>query len=233
MTDAIKNLTFYHYPVTRSARTVWAAYEVASCPVEVVRVDLYGGEQYSDEYLKKNPNHAVPALNIEWEDGTAQTLIESTAIIAFLSEAFPEAGMAPTALKDRATYLQMMAYCGTHMDMMLWQVRVHKHILKGEAQDHLVVERYKNKITAEAAPFLADRLTQGDYIAGPDFTLADCIAAHNILWARSYDLCQDDVFSAYLSRISKRPAFMRAFSDMGDFTAQTPSDSPINEQFMG
>jgi len=233
MADKIKNLTLYHYPVTRSARTVWAAYEVATCPVEVVRVDLYGGEQYSQSYLKKNPNHAVPALSIEWEDGTSQTLIESTAIIAFLSEAFPQAGLAPASLKDRATYLQMMAYCGTHMDMMLWQIRVHKHILQGEHQDPRAVERYKNKITVEAAPFLADRLTQGDYIAGASFTLADCIAAHNILWARSYGLCSDDIFSAYLSRISKRPAFMKAFSDMGDFTAQTPSDSPIMEYFTG
>ena len=215
----IERIRLFHFPATRSARVLWAAYEVEGCGVEIENVDLYRGAQHAPEYLARNPNHNVPTMEISWDDGSVQTMIESVAMVVFLADAFPSAKLAPTPgpTKERADYLQMLHFCGTQMDMMLWQVRVHEHLLPTTERDSRTVERYRAKLKSEAEPQLAVRLKRHPYICGDEFSAADCLAGHNVTWARGYGLCQDEVFKEYLSRIAKRPAFVKAFADARTF----------------
>ncbi len=83
----IHHLKLHHYPASRSARAKWMLHEVVGDNFEVERVALYDGAQYSDDYLRLNPNHAVPVLEITWSVGTVQRVIESAAIVAFLADA--------------------------------------------------------------------------------------------------------------------------------------------------
>jgi glutathione S-transferase len=62
------HLTLHHYPASRSARAKWMLHEVVGNNFEVSRVALYDGAQYSDEFLRLNPNH-VPVLEITWDNG--------------------------------------------------------------------------------------------------------------------------------------------------------------------
>lgn len=205
----------YHFPATRSARVKWMLHEVLGDDFEVEVVQLYEGAQFASEYAAKNPNHSVPTLRIDFPDGSAMHMIESVAMVAFLADAFPVQRLAPPpgASPARADYLQMLHFGGTTMDMMLWQVRIHEHLLPLSEQDPQTVARYRRKFTAEVEPQLAARLGAGGFICGEAFSAADCVIGHNVAWARGYGLCGDDVFRAYLSRLSKRPAFAAAFAD--------------------
>ncbi len=220
----IRKLTLSHYAATRSARVLWAMREVADCEIVVEPVDLYGGAQYQPEYLARNPNHNVPVLDVTWADGSVQTVLESAAMVTFLGDAYPEAGLAPApaATLARADYLQMIQFGGSAMDMMLWQVRIHEHILPDAERDPRTVARYRAKFVNEVEPQLAARLSKQAFICGHDFTLADCMIGHNVTWARGYGMCQDDVFRGYLSRLSDRPAFQSAFADAKNFSRQPP-----------
>ena len=53
------------------------------------------------------------------------------------------------------------------------------------------------------------------------------------MWARSYGLLQDPAFKSYLSRLSKRPAFQKAFADAALFKPQVPGDAPLVKRFTG
>jgi len=53
-------------------------------------VDLMAGEQHDPEYVKLNPKHVVPTLV---HDG--RVILESSLIIAYLDDAFPEPPMRP------------------------------------------------------------------------------------------------------------------------------------------
>ena len=220
----IKKLKLSHFPATRSARVLWAAYEVADCPIEVEKIELYQGQQYSSKYLLRNPNHAVPVLEITWDDDRVQTIVESGAMVMFLADAFPDAGLAPSAVASpqRADYLQMLQFGATQADMMLWQVRIHEHMLPADQRDDRAIARYRTKFTDEIEPQLSARLSAHDFICGDTFTAADCVIGQCVMWARSYHLCQDRVFRAYLSRIAKRPAFLKAFADAASFTVEPP-----------
>ena len=221
----IKTLKLYHFPATRSARVRWALHETVGDDFEVQNVQLYKGEQYRDEYLQKNPNHNVPLLEIYMDDGSVHRMLESVAMVEWLVDAFPEKQLAPpTGLSlERADYLQMLHFGGTWMDMMLWQVRIHEHVLPSAQSDSRTIDRYRKKFVEEVEPQLKERLGRMPFICGAQFSGADIVIGHNGTWARSYKRCQDDIFREYLSRISKRPAFLKAFEDARSFSAEVPN----------
>ena len=231
----IQHLKLYHFPASRSARVKWMLHEVVGDAFEVEKVALYEGAQYTPEFLQLNPNHGVPVLKITWEGGKTQRMIESAAIVGMLADAYPDKELAPPpgASPERADYLQMLHFGSTWIDMMLWQVRIHEHLLPRAERDPRTVARYRQKFTDEVEPQLARRLQASRYICGERFTAADCLIGHDVTWARGYGLCQDPLFRAYLSLVSKRPAFASAFADAHEFTPEIPRDRPIVGRFTG
>lgn len=232
---SIPKFKLYHYPATRSARVKWLLHEAVGDDFEVELVPLYDGVQYEAAYLEKNPNHGVPTLEITWDDGRTTHMIESGAMIAWLADAFPEARLAPPpALSlERADYLQMLFFGASWMDMMLWQIRAHEHLLPESQRDQRCAERYRAKFTQEVEPQLKARLERSPYICGDRFSAADCVVGHNVLWAKVYGMCQDEAFSPYVSNVTKRPSFAKAFADASQFSAEVPAGKAIVGRFTG
>ena len=114
----IAGFKLYHAPASRSVRVKWALHEVVGDAFEVEKIPLYEAAQYSAEFIGLNPNHCVPVLEIRWDDGQSQVMIESAAMVAFLADAYPERGLAPPpgASRERADYLQMIQFGSTSMD---------------------------------------------------------------------------------------------------------------------
>lgn len=232
----ISRLKLYHFPASRSARAKWALHETVGEDFDVENVALYQGAQYEPDYLRKNPNHNVPTLEITLDDGSTRHMFESGAMIAFLADAFPEKNLAPPPNEfsaDRADYLQMLHFGASWIDMMLWQIRIHEHILPDDEQDRATTERYRNKFATEAEPQLKERLEKTAYICGEDFCAADIVIAHDVGWARRYGLCTDRVFARYLSTVSKRPAFALAFADAHEFNPELPDGAREARSFTG
>lgn len=209
-------------------------HEVLDDDFEVEVVQLYKGQQYRPAYLERNPNHAVPTLEVTFADGGVLNMVESGAMVGWLADAFPEKQLAPPAdslSPERSDYLQMLHFGASWMDMMLWQVRIHEHVLPEDQKDSRTIDRYRDKFTKEVEPQLGSRLDAGGYVCGEKFSAADCVIGHNVTWARGYGLCQDEVFRKYLSRVSKRPAFVKAFADAREFQQQAPDSA--NSGFTG
>lgn len=230
-------LKLYHYPATRSARVKWLLHELLGDDFDVEIVPLYECALHSPEYLEKNPNHNVPALEITLENGEHKMMLESGAMIAFLADIFPDKGLAPppdSFSMERADYLQMLHFLSTSVDMMLWQIRIHTHLL-GKDSDERTITRYRNKFTQEVEPQLKARLGEHQYICGNQFCAADCVMGPNVMWAQAYSLCQDAVFTEYIRRLSERPAFVKAFSDVQEFSLTPPDDrlAAWDEHFTG
>ena len=232
----IQHINLYHYPVTRSSRVRWLLHELYEDDFEVEVVELYEGVQYGDEFMRKNPNHNIPVLELTMSDGSVKTMLESGAMISLLADINPDKKLAPAADAfsiDRADYLQMLHFATSSWDMMLWQIRVHKHVLPRAESDEKNAKRYLNKIKQEVEPQVIARLERHDYICGTEFSAVDCVVGHNILWSRSYELCQDAIFGDYLSRVSKRPAFLKAFADAHKFSPIPPKSTRLASKFTG
>lgn len=231
-----QKIKLYHYPATRSARVKWALHETVGDDFEVEIVPLYEGAQYDGNYLQKNPNHNVPTLEITFTDGSIMYMAESGAMVAMLADAFPDKQLAPPANElsnARADYLQILHFGASWMDMMLWQIRIHEHVLPTPERDAPTIARYRSKFIAEVEPQLVARLEKTKHICGDEFSAADCIIGHNVTWARAYNLCQNAIFGAYLSRLSKRPAFISAFADVDQFQLAVPEGKSLVTKFTG
>ena len=216
---SIKSVKLYHYPLSRSARVKFLLHEIYGDNFEYVFMDMLKGAGRTPEFLMKNPNHAVPVLDITYEDGTTQTMIESGAMIVFLADAYPEKGLAPSPddLEARADYLQMIMFGSAHMDTALWEIRMNETLLPLEARSKSVADHYRHKLETEIAPQLESRLKSNKYICGDEFTAADCIMAQNINWAGAYGYCRSNAFKAYMLRLAKRPTFQQAYADRDQF----------------
>lgn len=215
----ISNLTLHHYPLSRSVRVKWLLHEILGDGFDTVRVPLMQGGQFAPDFIAKNPNHGVPVLDVTYDDGSTQTIIESGAILTWVADAYPDAKIAPpvTDLKARADYLQIIQLGASWMDMMLWQIRLNEDLLPKSVRSAALAQFNRDKIKNEVEPQLAARLSAHDYICGDSFTAADCMTGHNITWARAYGLCDGDVFKAYRARIKSRPAFQTAYADAESF----------------
>ena len=190
----ITGLKLYHYPLTRSVRAKWMLHEVVGDAFEIEIVEVIKGAMMTPEMLAKNPNHNLPMLDVTWEDGSVQTMLESGAMVAWLAEAFPEKPLAPLpgSTRERADYLQMMQFGSNWMDSILWQIRLHQDLLPEAVRHNSVVDMAKRKWSREIEPQLEERLSKNDFICGGVFTAADVIIGHNVRWSQSYRLSLSD-----------------------------------------
>jgi glutathione S-transferase len=214
----------------------WLLHELIGADFEVEIVDLYAADQYSTSYLEMNPNHNVPTLELQLSGGRSMYMIESGAMVVLLADCFPQNGLAPAALPmsyERADYLQIVHFGACWMDMMLWQIRIHEHLLRSTERDARTINRYRAKFVSEVEPQLKNRLIMSRFICGDTFSAADCIIGQNVLWAKAYELCAGTPFDDYVSRLSERSAFQQAFADADQLTPEMPAGSPAFDKFTG
>ncbi len=207
--------------MSRSARVKWLLHELVGDDFEVETLALYQGQQYQADNLQRNPNHAVPVLELSLADGSAFTMIESGAMVALLADIYPDKALAPppgSFTPERADYLQMLHFGASWVDMVLWQLRLHRDLFSPGERDDRTIERYMQKFRSEIEPQLKSRLESEPYILGPTFSAVDCVMGHNVMWARLYGLCADDCFSGYLDRLAGRSAWQAAFADRDQFS---------------
>jgi len=236
METQVRRLKIYHSPAVRSTRVKWLLHELMDDDFDVEVVALVDADQYRDEFLRLNPNHAVPVMEIAMENGELVQMIESGAMVALLADTFPDKKLAPppdVLSPKRADYLQMLHFGAASMDMMLWQLRVHEDLLPVSERDDRTIRRYRKKFATEVEPQLKERLIRMPFICGSEFSAADCIVGYNVLWAQAFELCSHHVFCEYVTRISERTAFKRAFSDRHKFRRSIPEDSAIKKKFTG
>jgi glutathione S-transferase len=62
-----------------------AVHELETPNVKLVEVDLSKAENFSPEFLKINPNHTVPALEID-DNGSKQYLDDTTSVVNYLNQ---------------------------------------------------------------------------------------------------------------------------------------------------
>ena len=197
-------LKLYGCPNSRALRALWAL-EQARADYEYVPIDLFRGEGRSPAFLAVNPAGKVPVL----VDG-GLTLTESFAIVTYVGERFPESGLVPTDVRERAEYCRWCSFVITELEQPLWTIARHRFILP-KAQRLPQIEPIEIESFGRAAAHLAGRLQDRQHLLDSGFGGADILAAHTLAWARSARVpLGHDVLEAYLERMNAHPARQRA-----------------------
>ena len=194
MTAAI---AFYTNPMSRGQIVRWALEETGAA-YETVIVE-YGADMKAPDYLAINPMGKVPAIRRE-----GRVVTECAAICAYLAEAFPEVGLAPTA-DERAAYYRWLFFAAGPLEQAV-TVRAMGWTTEEDRSAMLGYGTYEDAVGAVEA-----LLNGSDYVCGSRFTMADVYVGSHIEWGLNYGtLPKRPAFEAYAGRIAEREAHKRA-----------------------
>ena len=190
-------LTLYTNPMSRGQIARWMIEETGR-PYETVLLD-YGTTMKAPDYLAINPMGKVPAIR-----HGDHVVTEGAAICAYLAEAFPDAGLAPTA-DERASYYRWLFFAAGPAEAaitnnhMKWDPTPEQRMMAGYGSFDQVVDVLEGWIGGR------------DYVAGDRFTAADVYFGSQIIWGTMFGtLPKRDAFTPYVERLTARPAYKSA-----------------------
>jgi len=193
-------ITLYHAPKSRSTRMIFLLEELGA-PYEIKTVTIRRGDgSGAADDTNPHPHAKVPAIRHGKE-----TVFESPAIMSYLTDAFPDAKLAPKSGEaGRGLYLSMLAYYGDVLEPAFMSKFLNTPVPRGTA-GWVVVE--------EAMAFIDQTLTAHPYIAGDSFTAADILYATTFgMFANHPMMPKLASVDAYVKRCLDRPAYARAMA---------------------
>ncbi|HEY9446994.1 MAG TPA: glutathione transferase GstA [Burkholderiales bacterium] len=176
-------------------------------PHTLVKVDIRAGKTEDGRaYRQVNPKGYVPA--IELDDG--ERLTEGAALLQYLADRKPAAGLAPAnGTMERYRLQEWLNFIATE---------IHKGYAPLWRPDGTDDE--KQRVRARLATrldWLARELEGRDFVMGKQFTVADAYLYTVLNWSPStgVDLGRWNVLKDYVARVSARPKVQEALKAEG------------------
>jgi len=180
-------------------------------------LDIFGGEQFTPEYLAINPNGKIPAIvdHAPSDGGAPLAVFESGAILVYLAE--KGGALLPTAPRERAAVTAWLMWQMAGQGPMLGQAG-HFRNYAPEPLPY-AIRRYSEE-TARLYKVLDTHLAGRDSIAGA-FSIADIACWPWILFRAHHGIDLDDYpqIARWHAGIEARPSVRRAIPG---FTAPPP-----------
>jgi glutathione S-transferase len=173
---------------------------------EAKKVNLAGGEQRTDTYLKVNPQGRVPALRLD--DG--ECIAENTAILPYLGKRF---GLWPSDQKAEAKALSMIGFFAASVHP------AHAHVGRPEryATDQSAHPNIKETGLKAFHGYLKqidERLAGREWLSDK-YSVLDPYALVFYTWGvrRELPMAELKNYTAFKDRMLQRPAVQRALAD--------------------
>ncbi|MDM8011991.1 MAG: glutathione S-transferase family protein [Parasphingorhabdus sp.] len=191
------SLKFYTNPMSRGQIARWALHEVGADYDQVLLE--YDTTMKAEEYLKINPMGKVPAID---HDGKIVT--EGAAICAYLAEAFPDAGLAPTA-DERADYFRWLFFTAGPLEAAITNRSMGFEVAK-DRERMTGYGNYDQVVDVLDAKFQADA-----YVCGARFTMADVYVGAQVVWGTQFGtLPERQSLLDYGKRVTDRDGYRAA-----------------------
>lgn len=185
------------------------ALEEAGAAYEAQLIDFANAQQRTPDYLSINPKGRVPALVTP-----RGILTETPAILAYIAQAYPGAGLAP--LSDVFALAEMQAFnayiCSTlHV--------AHAHGPRGTrwADDPAALAELKRKVPevmTDGFLMVETEMLRGPWVMGETYSVADAYLFTVARWieADNVDISRIPRVLEHRERMMQRPAVARALA---------------------
>ena len=228
---APKTIQVWTWP-TPNGHKVHIMLEELGLPYEVVPVNIGSGDQFTPEFLAITPNHRIPAIvDPDGPGGEPFSLFESGAILIYLAEK-TGSDLLPRDPATRYRCLQWLMFQMGGVGPMFGQ---YNHFAN-YAPEKLpyAVERYTNEVT-RLHRVLEKRLGQSEFLAGPDYSIADICTFPWIRNAdrRGIDLAAYPAVKRWHDAIASRPAVQRGVAVLADSQRRGPLTDAERENMFG
>jgi glutathione S-transferase len=209
-------LVFYTNPRSRGRIVRWMLEELG----QPYRAEIvgYGPPMKGPEYCAVNPMGKVPALCHRGE-----VVTETAAICAYLADTFPQAGLAPASGdKLRAPYYRWLFFGAGPVEATVTNKAMGFIVPEGKAG---MAGFGSYELTLDTLEKAVDGV---EYLVGGRFSAADVYIGGQIGFGLAFgSIPRRPAFEAYASRVSARPAAVRAREiDDALLAEQTPVMQP-------
>ncbi|MAM71126.1 MAG: glutathione S-transferase [Gammaproteobacteria bacterium] len=188
---------FYTNPMSRGRIVRWMLEEIG-CEYQTEIVE-YGEIMKGSAYLAINPMGKVPALSHQ-----GKVVTETPAILCYLADAFPDAGLAPPPA-ERQAYYRWLFFAAGPLEAAVSNQSLGLEI-PSDKQATIGYGSY-----AQTVEVLAAAVATGSYIAGDKFSAADIYLGAHIIWGTQFGtLPERPEFTEYKNLLTGREAYQRA-----------------------
>ena len=194
-------LTLYHAAPSRSSIVHWMLEELGE-PYDIHLISFKKGENRKPEYLAINPMGKVPAI----KHGDV-VITEAAAICTYLADEFPQAKLnMPIGDPRRGVYLKWLFFGPSCVEPAIFErafPRKEPAPRSARSASAISTRSWTCWPRASARP--------GPYLMGEQFTAADVVIGSGLRWGMMFKLLPErPEFTAYVGRLSERPALKRA-----------------------
>ena len=209
MTRMSEPIIFYHNPNSRGRIVHWMLEEVGQ-PYEIKLLRFEENEHKAADYVALNPMGKIPTIV---HRGVVVT--EVAAILAYLADAFPAAGLAPPVDDPRrGTYYRWLFFGAGCVEPAVTDKSLGRPPV--ERKGAIGYGSYEDVLHA-----LETAVQPGPYILGDTFSAADVYIGAQIGWGLMRQTIEPrPPFMAYLERVMARPAMQRSLKQTEELAAK-------------
>ncbi len=202
-------MKLYQNPMSPPCRRVLATIYHLNSPVEMQSVDFQSPEMKNAEFMKMNPNGALPLL----QDGDFH-LWESVAIMQYLADKKGSTELFPQDAKSRADISRWNFWNAYHFGpatgTFVWENLVKKMLNAGEPDANAVKKATED--FHKYAKVLDQQLEGKQFVTGKNVTLADFSLGSNLMYAEAAHLPWDSYtnIKAWYKRLETLDAWKKS-----------------------
>jgi maleylpyruvate isomerase len=203
-------MKLYTYFRSSAAYRVRIALNLKRIAYDVVPIDLRPGAHRQPDYLARNPQGLIPAL-----EEAGSVIGQSLAIIEYLEETHPQPPLLPGSPLDRARVRSMALAVACDMHP-LNNLRVLNYLRSPLGQDEAAVDTWYRHWIAEGFRGLEEEAKRssgdGRHLFGAAVTLADVFLVPQMFNARRFncDLEPFPTLRSVCAHLESLPEFVRA-----------------------
>ena len=214
-----------------NVQKIYIALEELGLPYREIFVDVWKGEQFSEEFVKLNPNSKIPAITDHGgPDGKPFTVFESGAILLYLAE--KTGRLLSSKTRERFETIEWMMIQLTGIGPAFGN---YTHFARfAAAGNDYSISRYKTEML-RLYNVLERRLGDAAYLGGPDYSIADIATfpwtrgheTHGIHWEKFPNL------KRWFEAIESRDAVKRALAKVAKITSarETATAKDLDRMF--
>ncbi|XP_076241614.1 glutathione S-transferase 1-1-like [Calliopsis andreniformis] len=171
-------IDFYYFPPSPPSRSVLLLAKAIGVHLNMKMVNVFKGEHLKPDYLKVNPQHAVPAI-----DDNGFILYESRPIMGYLVSKYAKNdSLYPRDPKQRGLVDQRLYFdIGTLYDSIF---TCYFPVVRGNASS---IREEDQKAVEKSCELLNRFLEDGNFVAGDTLTIADFTISTSICLLQNFD----------------------------------------------
>jgi GST-like protein len=202
-----------HYWPTPNGKKVTILLEEAGLDYRVIPCNIGKGDQFTDEFLRINPNNRMPALvdHAPADGGAPVSVFESGAIMMYVADKIGR--FFPQDIRGKAEVTQWVLWQMANQGPKTGEYGHFKRLGDTRGDQSYAVTRFTDEVHRMYG-VLNNRLYDRPWIAGDDYTIADMICYP---WTINYalqgiDLEEFKYFKRWFETMSAREAVQRGMS---------------------